>query len=327
MTSDELEFAIAQYTDGTLPAGERAALEARLAADADARALLDEYRAVDATLKGPAVPEFQWDRLAEQISGAVAAADQVAVAEDEALDAALKGLVVADPLPAVRWDALAAHISAAVAAHAATPGELPEDVEFTVAQYADGTLAADQRQVVEAHLESDARARLVLADYARVDAGLRHVAADRPAVRWAALADHLSGAVDREVAAADEAKRERFRIGAWVRRPAWLAAAASVLLAVGIAVRVAQPPVADTGTGGPTLLPPPPVVTVVNIGNVEAPQGEAVAEIQIGPMAEGGNTAIVDSGFIDDLVTRPSRTIVASGVPAPPDKFLVLAPF
>ena len=42
MTRDELEFRISQYLDGALAAGEQAALEARFATDADARAMLDE---------------------------------------------------------------------------------------------------------------------------------------------------------------------------------------------------------------------------------------------------------------------------------------------
>ena len=44
MIREELEFRIAQYADGTLPASQRAALEAELAADGAARELLAQYR-------------------------------------------------------------------------------------------------------------------------------------------------------------------------------------------------------------------------------------------------------------------------------------------
>ena len=77
MFDEQLEFQIAQYADGTLPAGERAALERVLADNADARALLDEYRRLDATLKRemPA-PAMDWDKLAAHLSDAVAAEDR-----------------------------------------------------------------------------------------------------------------------------------------------------------------------------------------------------------------------------------------------------------
>jgi anti-sigma factor RsiW len=78
MIDEQLEFQISQYADGTLPAAEAAALEATLASDADARALLEEYRKLDTVLKRetPPLPEIKWDRLAEHISGAVADEDR-----------------------------------------------------------------------------------------------------------------------------------------------------------------------------------------------------------------------------------------------------------
>jgi hypothetical protein len=81
MTRDELEFSVSQYLDGTLPAAAHVALEARLAGgDAEARAVLAEYRQLDNGLKSiPAadpLPVIHWDRLAGQISQAVAAQDE-----------------------------------------------------------------------------------------------------------------------------------------------------------------------------------------------------------------------------------------------------------
>src|SRR5689334_1903239 len=76
MTRDELEFRITQYLDGTLAEGEQVALEARLATDADARAVLDDYRRLDAVLKAAPVPAVDWDRFAVRIHAAVADAEE-----------------------------------------------------------------------------------------------------------------------------------------------------------------------------------------------------------------------------------------------------------
>ena len=77
MIDEQLEFQIAQYADGTLPAAETAALERVLAGDADARALLDDYRRLDASLKGEMpLPAMDWDRLASHLCAAVAEEDR-----------------------------------------------------------------------------------------------------------------------------------------------------------------------------------------------------------------------------------------------------------
>ena len=73
MDREQLEFLISQYADGTLPAAEAAALQAVLESDPAARALLEEYRVLDVTLKRELpLPEMNWDRLADHISAVVA---------------------------------------------------------------------------------------------------------------------------------------------------------------------------------------------------------------------------------------------------------------
>ncbi|HZL35995.1 MAG TPA: hypothetical protein VFC78_11835 [Tepidisphaeraceae bacterium] len=71
MTTQDLEYSISQYLDGTLDASERAELERRLESDAAARALLGEYRRLDAALKAEPLPDVRWDALAESISLAI----------------------------------------------------------------------------------------------------------------------------------------------------------------------------------------------------------------------------------------------------------------
>ena len=153
MTHDQLEFAISQYLDGTLPPEERASLELRFQSDAEARRMLEEYRSLDAVVKQSLpVPGVKWNNLANAISSAVAAnaessaqaltdedeyaitqyldgdlaADEVATVEARlsnnaaARDAArdhrsLTGLLKrAMPVPAVDYDHLAQDISGAV---------------------------------------------------------------------------------------------------------------------------------------------------------------------------------------------------------------------
>ena len=73
MIDEQLEFLIAQYADGTLPESERTLVELRLQTDVDARAMLDEYRTLDATLKASMpFPVVNWERLADHLSEAVA---------------------------------------------------------------------------------------------------------------------------------------------------------------------------------------------------------------------------------------------------------------
>ena len=77
MISDELEFQIAQYADGTLAAEDIGALEQLLAGDAEARATLESYRKLDATLKRELpLPAMDFDRLQQKLSDAVAESDR-----------------------------------------------------------------------------------------------------------------------------------------------------------------------------------------------------------------------------------------------------------
>lgn len=76
MNADELEFAISQYLDGTLPESARRTLELCLGDDAGARAMLDEYRRLDGVLKAMPAPLVRWDALAASISAAIEADEE-----------------------------------------------------------------------------------------------------------------------------------------------------------------------------------------------------------------------------------------------------------
>ena len=72
MISERTEFLISQYVDGTLDADQRIALEAELAANADARALADAYRKLNTRLAAlPAPPEVDFAALTGRINDAI----------------------------------------------------------------------------------------------------------------------------------------------------------------------------------------------------------------------------------------------------------------
>lgn len=76
LSPDQLEYSISQYLDGTLNPVELAAMDELLATDAEARAVLDEYRRLNLAVKsGLPVPEMAWDELAASISASTAALD------------------------------------------------------------------------------------------------------------------------------------------------------------------------------------------------------------------------------------------------------------
>ena len=134
MIREELEFRIARYADGDLSAAERCAVEAELAADAEARAVLAEYRTLRTAIEeaaGQALPKVHWDRLEQLLSAAVARSDGPASGESEG--------------PSQDGGPFA--------------GDLTIEQEFAIACHADSTLLPQDRADVERLLAGDARAR------------------------------------------------------------------------------------------------------------------------------------------------------------------------
>jgi negative regulator of sigma E activity len=68
MESSEFEFLLSQYLDGTLDTVQAAGVEERLANDAEARKLLEQYRKLDGALQALPLPGIHWENLANQIS-------------------------------------------------------------------------------------------------------------------------------------------------------------------------------------------------------------------------------------------------------------------
>jgi anti-sigma factor RsiW len=183
-----------------------------------------------------------------------------------------------------------------------------EELEFSISQYLDGTLAADERLALEARLETDPQAQAILRQEQALTALLRSVPA--PRISWDALAERISGAIDKQL-------EERVARASWMlrfRSPAILAAVASVGLIAGISLRLLfQARQQVTGTAQT-------VAMVVEGPQEDAPNGPAVTEVSIGP----GGTYAKDSSlapYADEIDSRPSRVVIAAGMPteeAPP---------
>jgi hypothetical protein len=178
-----------------------------------------------------------------------------------------------------------------------------------------------------------------VSEYQRLDSALHAARAQTPIVRWDALAARLSDAVH----GAEEAEEPvSYKLFNPVRKPMWIAAAASVMLAAGIGITLLMSR-GQSGSNGqigqlvpppkPGLTPPPIVqIAQVEVVGPEIATDRPVAEIEIGPSAaltkmDGGGGGFIDVGIADDLSSRPSRTVIASGMPTRQEIPLNLMPF
>jgi anti-sigma factor RsiW len=276
MTRDELEFAISQYLDGTLPAGDVRALEARLASDEEAKAILAEMKALDGVLKSPmALPAVNWEKLATTISAAVREQNE------ETIDVVLKHAM---PVPHVDHGRLVSHLSDAVAGHmamvaGAQVGEADDVLEEVVMRAVDGDLSPIERSALDVRLAGDPVARHLLSQHRALDAVVKH-SWPLPFVDHQLLHSHLSAAVREQ---AEGGAHTTYKIGAWVRNAARLAMAACVAVAVGLAGYLATRPGGTTdGSGTPVadtrrkIIAEDPPEAVADAG------GKPVLEISVG---------------------------------------------
>lgn len=165
MTHDQLQFAISQYLDGTLPADQALALRQRLEVDAEARRVLEEYTALNVAMKASPLPEVRWDALAQRIGQAA----------HQQADARLGP----EPL---------------------NGQGLSNEQEYTITRYVDGELSADEGRQVEQLLTASPAARKLAAEHRSLDTVLKH-AWPLPDVRWDRLQAHLSEAIAEEAQA------------------------------------------------------------------------------------------------------------------------------
>jgi anti-sigma-K factor RskA len=192
-----------------------------------------------------------------------------------------------------------------------------DELEFSLSQYHDGTLGPVERATVDEVLSTDADARAMLAEYARLDALLKR-APGAPELAWDKLQARISSAVhDAEAPAVPT-----FKIGNWSRVVGGVVAlAAAIAIVVSVTMRN---PIAKPQSGGPRVLE----VAVGPADGGPAPSIQvgstnlASANVSVGPspqMALSGWE--YDSAFLE----RPSRVVIAvspepgqdGGSPAP----------
>ncbi|HEY8666251.1 MAG TPA: hypothetical protein VIL86_06285 [Tepidisphaeraceae bacterium] len=177
---------------------------------------------------------------------------------------------------------------------------IDEKLEFSISQYADGTLPAGEIPALEARLANDSEAR-ELADAYRRLTGLTQAALPLPAIDWNRLAQHISSAIDEQ----EEQGRKNYVLP-WVHSARKLAIAACVLLASGVGIvtfvvtQSGTPRVKPTTTGGKDLA----AKTDIRIVNVASTTGQPTVTVSPSP-------TYVANGYANNPVaSTPSRTLV-----------------
>ena len=183
-----------------------------------------------------------------------------------------------------------------------------DELEFSISEYLDGTLAARERGALEERLATDAEARALFAEYQSLQTVLD--AAPLPDVRWDEFASRISGAVARE-----EMPAQSYKIGRWMRPKAW-AVAASVLIAAGIGFSVMR------GNGGGSGAETPISIVVKDAPDTPALPTDIkdppTTVIAIGPAPSTGDAPIV-LRYADSVVRRPSKALIVSAASAVQD--------
>lgn len=189
-----------------------------------------------------------------------------------------------------------------------------DDLESSISQYLDGTLAEGERSALERRLAEDAEARVMLDEYRRLDAVLK--SAPLPDVRWELLAQSISAAVEQSV---EERAATTYRIPAWVRTFAPLALAASVLVASGLGIRAYLLRPGSANNIAPQVVhiaqEKPQQVATSDVAGPQADRAEGPAQVDvaIGP-AHSGDSEPLLAHYSDEVLSRPSHVSVASGV-------------
>jgi anti-sigma factor RsiW len=217
---------------------------------------------------------------------------QEILGEYQKLEGVLKG---SKDLPAVKWEMLAERISSAVdAVGEAKP--ISEDDEFAITEYLDGTLSSEDRAALEQRIAGEPALANLMEEYRALD-GVVRSAMPMPAVKWDVLAERLSESIDAQ------SQRQGMYIGNWLKLPMRLAAAAMILIVVGLGILIM---IANGGRK--------PELAVEIVGPEESTQAKvAQVEFDMSPAVAQSGTDWYAAG---DVVTMPSTLDVAFSTPA-----------
>lgn len=180
----------------------------------------------------------------------------------------------------------------------------PEQLEYSISQYIDGTLSPLERDALDEQLATDPAARALLEEYRSLNAIVKTDMPRGPAIDWDQLGRRIGDAVAREPSPAGRTYQL-----AWVRSVQRIAIAACILMVFGLGIQSYRSHVAFQ-VSGPAPAPPLTGVSIVMITGPqeEAPSGAVVAQIAIGPAPSVDEFAwrYADSG----VVARPQVVLI-----------------
>lgn len=187
-----------------------------------------------------------------------------------------------------------------------------DELEYTLSQYLDGTLAASDESALEQRLATDESARALLSEFRSLDRALR--SSPLPAFDF----DALAGAVSAAVAAQDE-PAQSYRLH-WVRTAAALALAACVVIAAGVGIRRLQqaPTAGNTRFAQTHPRPEPKQVVVLDTASRPSASTAPIEIVSVGPSAAPQDRPAL-ARYHEDLLSRPSQVIIARSAYAAQD--------
>ena len=186
----------------------------------------------------------------------------------------------------------------------------PDQLEFAISQYLDGTLAAGEQAALEERLATDPEARALFAEYQKLDSVVKS-AMPLPPIAWDDFARSISEAAASE---APPVKTFKLRMG-WIGSAVALAASVAIAFGIVFTTRSNQP---GPGQTSYVAVDPPKPGTITVVGpSIQAASQPAFAKVTISAPPELARTT--NWRYAEDIVTRPVRVLIASGVEAAQD--------
>jgi anti-sigma factor RsiW len=192
--------------------------------------------------------------------------------------------------------------------------QTPEQLEFAISQYLDGTLLPLETAALEERLAVDADARALLEEYRRTDELLRAGAGALPEIAWDRFAAHLSGQVEQVEAPAAPTLKLRFGL-----LPRIAAVAASIVVAFGAIWLVTHRSGGDGRPGNELTAAPNHSEITVEVASTTPTTGPALAEISVEQPTAGAPGGPMQNWHADAIITRPSSVLIAPDQPAAQD--------
>ena len=179
-----------------------------------------------------------------------------------------------------------------------------DQLEFAISQYLDGNLPADEEAALVERLATDPAARELFAEYEKLNAVVK-TSMPLPVIDWSSFSQQVSSAVERE-----EAPVKTFKLPMWIGSAIAVAACAALTFGIFFMNHSHAP---GGGNSSVTLVPPQQSLGTITVSGpaIERTAQPAVAQITITAppsMAQGR-----DWRYAEEIVTRPSRVIIASG--------------